>query len=49
MELTAGAAELLEIDARVIRESIHIHYRLGSGYAISSPEGCTAVRRLAKT
>ena len=49
MELTSGAAELLETDVRVTREYIHIHYCIGAGYAITSPEGCTAVRRLART
>lgn len=49
MELTAGAAELLETDVRVTPEDIHIHYCIGSGYAIPSPEGCAAVRRLAWT
>ena len=49
MELTAGAAELLKTDVRVTREDIHIHYCIGSGYAIPSPEGCAAVRRLART
>ncbi len=32
-----------------MREDIHIHYCIGSGYAIPSPEGCAAVRRLART
>lgn len=49
MELTTGAAELLETDIRVTREDIHIHYCIGSGYAIPSPEGCAAVHRLART
>ena len=49
MELTAGAAELLETDIRATREDIHIHYCIGPGYAIPSPEGCAAVRRLART
>lgn len=49
MELTSGAAELLETDVRVTREDIHIHYCIGSGYAIPSPEGCAAVHRLART
>ncbi len=49
MELTSGAAELLETDVRVTREDIHIHYCIGSGYAIPSPDGCAAVRRLART
>ena len=48
MDLTAGAAGLLETDIRVTREDIHIHYCIGSGYAIPSPEGCAAVRRLAR-
>lgn len=48
MELTAGAAELLETDVRVTREDVHIHYCIGPGYAIPSPEGCAAVRRLAR-
>lgn len=47
MELTTGAAELLETDIRVTREDIHIC--IGSGYAIPSPEGCAAVHRLART
>ncbi len=49
MELTTGAAELLETNIRVTREDIHIHYCIGSGYAIPSPEGCAAVHRLART
>lgn len=49
MELTAGAAELLEADFRVTREDIHIHYCIGPGYAIPSAEGCTAVCRLARS
>lgn len=49
MELTAGAAELLETDVRVTQEDIHIHYCIGPGYAIPSPEGYAAIRRLART
>lgn len=49
MEPTTRAAELLETDVRVTREDIHLHYCIGSGYAIPSPEGCAAVRRLVRT
>ena len=49
MELTAGTEELLETNVCVTREDIRIHYCIGSGYAIPSPEGCAAVRRLART
>ena len=49
MELTAGTEELLETNVCVTREDIRIHYCIGSGYAIPSPESCAAVRRLART
>ena len=48
MELTEDTARLLETDVRVAREDIHIHYCIGPGYAVPSPEGCEAVRRLAR-
>ena len=33
----------------VKKEDIHIRYCIGEGYAIPSPEGCAAVRRLARS
>ena len=32
----------------VEKEDIHIKYCIGPGYAVPSPEGCAAVRRLAR-
>ena len=46
-ELMGGLKELLESDVPVEREDIHIKYCIGPGYAVPSPEGCAAVRRLA--
>ena len=40
---------LLEADVPVEAADIHIHYHIGPGYAIPSPEGAAAVRRLART
>ncbi len=48
-DLMQGAKELLESDVPVERSDIHIHYHIGPGYAIPSPEGCAAVRRLARS
>ena len=48
IELTTGAAELLETNVCVTREDIHIHYCFGSGYAIPDPEDCAAIRHLAR-
>lgn len=48
-ELMTGLKELLEADAPVEKEDIHIRYSIGPGYAIPSPEGCAAVRRLARS
>ena len=47
-ELMGGLKELLESDVPVEREDIHIKYCIGPGYAVPSPEGCAAVRRLAR-
>ena len=48
-ELMTGLKELLEADAPVEKEDIHIRFCIGPGYAIPSPEGCAAVRRLARS
>lgn len=48
-DLMNGVKELLESDVPVAREDIHIKYHIGPGYAIPSPEGCAAVRRLARS
>lgn len=47
-DLMNGVKELLESDVPVEREDIHIKFHIGPGYAIPSPEGCAAVRRLAR-
>lgn len=46
-DLMNGLKELLQSDVPVEREDIHIHFHIGPGYSIPSPEGCAAVRRLA--
>ena len=46
-DLIGETAGLLETENPVTREEIHIHYHIGEGYAIPSPEGTAAVRRLA--
>jgi len=33
----------------VEREDIHMFFEVGPGYAIPSPEGCAAVRKLARS
>ena len=43
------AAALLEAEAPVTKDDIHIRYHIGPGYAIPSPEGTAAVKRLART
>ena len=48
-DLMNGLKELLQSDVPVEREDIHIHYHIGPGYSIPSPEGCAAVRRLARS
>ena len=48
-DLKNGVKDLLESDVPVEREDIHIHYHIGPGYALPSPEGCAAVRRLARS
>lgn len=48
-DLMNGLKDLLEADVPVEREDIHIRYHIGPGYAIPSPEGCAAVRRLARS
>lgn len=48
-DLMNGLKELLQSDVSVEREDIHIHYHIGPGYSIPSPEGCAAVRRLARS
>ena len=49
LDLMEGTAALLEADVPVEAADIHIHYHIGPGYAIPSPEGAAAVRRLART
>ena len=48
-DLMSGLKELLESDVLVEKEDIHIRYSIGPGYAIPSPEGCDAVRLLARS
>ena len=48
-DLMNGLKELMESDVPVSREDIHIRFCIGPGYAIPSPEGCAAVRRLARS
>lgn len=47
-DLMQGTKALLESDAPVSRDDIHIEYQIGPGYAVPSVEGCAAVRRLAR-
>ena len=47
-DLMNGVKDLMESDVPVEREDIHIEYEIGPGYAIPSPEGSAAVRRLAR-
>lgn len=47
-DLMEGTSRLLGIDTPVSREDIHMHYEIGPGYAVPSPEGSAAVRRLAR-
>ena len=49
LDLMRETAALLEADVPVEAADIHIHYHIGPGYAIPSPEGAAAVRRLART
>lgn len=48
-DLMNGLKELLQSDVPVEREDIHIHFHIGPGYSIPSPEGCATVRRLARS
>ncbi len=48
-DIMSGVKELMESDVPVEREDIHIKFHIGPGYAIPSPEGCAAVRRLARS
>jgi len=48
LELMKGTAALLEADVPVEPSDIEIHYHIGPGYAIPSPEGTAAVTRLAR-
>lgn len=47
-DLMNGLKDLLESGVPVEREDIHIRFHIGPGYAVPSPEGCAAVRRLAR-
>ena len=49
LDLMRETAALLEADVPVEAADIHIHYHIGPGYAIPSPEGAAAVKRLART
>lgn len=49
LDLMRGAAELLETDVPIGPEDVHIRFHIGPGYAQPSPEGCAAVRRLARS
>lgn len=49
LDLMEGTAALLEADVPVDPADIRIHYHIGPGYAIPSPEGAAAVKRLART
>ncbi len=49
LDLMEGTAALLEADVPVDPADIRIHYHIGPGYAIPSPEGTAAVKRLART
>ena len=48
-ELMTGLQELLESDVAATREDIFMNFEIGPGYAIPSPEGCAAVRKLARS
>lgn len=48
-ELMDGLKELLESDVAATREDIFMHFHIGPGYAMPSPEGCAAVRTLARS
>ncbi|MBD5148145.1 MAG: D-cysteine desulfhydrase family protein [Oscillibacter sp.] len=47
-DLMRETAALLESGVSVSQDDIHIRYHIGPGYAMPSPEGCEAVRRLAR-
>lgn len=47
-ELMDGLKELLESDVAATREDIFMNFHIGPGYALPSPEGCAAVRTLAR-
>lgn len=49
LDLMRETAALLEADVPVDPADVHIHYHIGPGYAIPSPEGAAAVERLART
>ena len=49
LDLMRETAALLEADVPVDPADIRIHYLFGPGYAIPSPEGAAAVKRLART
>ncbi len=48
-DLMKGIQELMESDVPVEKEDIHMKFHIGPGYAVPSPEGCAAVRRLARS
>lgn len=48
LDLTQGTAQLLECNP-LAPSDLHVHYHIGPGYALPSPEGSAAVRRLART
>ena len=49
LDLMRETAALLEADVPGDPADVHIHYHIGPGYAIPSPEGAAAVERLART
>ncbi len=48
LELMDGIRDLMDAEVSGEREDIHIEFEIGPGYAKPSPEGCAAVRRLAR-
>ena len=48
-ELMEGLQKLMESDVAATREDIFMKFEIGPGYAIPSPEGCAAVRKLARS
>lgn len=49
LDLMDGTARLLDCNVTPTSTDLHLHYHIGPGYAIPSPEGSAAVRRLARS